>query len=138
MEILKQHREANRKEVWICFPLAWRADEVNPEDSGSNGMSTTGASKMTQNHSHYLRCRADHHSSLSSSSRSHQENRSANSFFQHPARRGLGIFAYAAHYLWAKHSRQGKIDALATSTTLRPRQLDFEGALDTLKLQVKH
>ena len=36
---------------------------------------------MMQNHSHHLRCRADHHSSLSSSSRSRKENRSANSFF---------------------------------------------------------
>ena len=36
---------------------------------------------MMQNHSHHLRCRADHHSSLSSSARSRQENRSANSFF---------------------------------------------------------
>ena len=43
---------------------------------------------MMQNHSHHLRCRADHHSSLSSSARSRQENRSANSFFQRPVRRG--------------------------------------------------
>ena len=44
---------------------------------------------MMQNHSHHLRCRADHHSSLSSSARSRQENRSANSFFQRPASAGL-------------------------------------------------
>ena len=49
-------------------------------------MSTTGTSKMMQNHSHHLRCRADHRSSLSSSSRSRKENRSANSVFQRPAR----------------------------------------------------
>jgi hypothetical protein len=36
---------------------------------------------MMQNHSHHFRCRANHHSSLSSSPRWRKENCSANSFF---------------------------------------------------------